>query len=332
MNVGVRKHQKEENVRATMARPMEMQPFYKPVLPRLNLLPHLAAVLCLLLLLSRPDATTEAFVLHLRQAKQWRIQGGATSTVDGDGPLSHFRSFFQGEFDNAAQVASERAQGIEAGLGGGHEQIHCVLEPLELAHGVYGNDSLFCVGATYYFDGRPDAVFRCRVYSFHPPPPSQGWEDEEDGSSFFLPPLPFAEMRLHRFTPAFETIMRKNNYDMRLLQEPCNQLAQVVEELTGCSILWSACAERIIIGHDIVGNGEGDRPEVVHGARFQGEMREGFCLVDSQREANVRLKIEDDLLLTADMLSVNDRGTDCRTGELVYGNHQGLPYRMQRRR
>jgi len=43
---------------------------------------------------------------------------------------ANFHRWFRGQFDNAAQVAEERAQGMGPGEGGGHEQIHCVLEPL----------------------------------------------------------------------------------------------------------------------------------------------------------------------------------------------------------
>lgn len=54
----------------------------------------------------------------------------ATDTpVEGEEELV-FQRWFRGRFDNARQVAEERAQGMAPGEGGGHEQIHCVLEPL----------------------------------------------------------------------------------------------------------------------------------------------------------------------------------------------------------
>lgn len=171
-------------------------------------------------------------------------------------------------------------------------------------------------GATYYFDNKPEAVFRCRVYSLHPPPPSEedgdGSEQEEEASA--LPNPPFAEMRLHRFTPAFEAELRKGRYDLQALvkaADVCEGGGGALEELEGCSILWA-------VGED--------------GRSFRGVMRHGFCEVGSQREAGVRLRIEDDLLLTEGALSVNDRGFDCATGRLVYGNHRNVPYRMARRR
>jgi hypothetical protein len=288
---------------------------------RFNLLPP--ATLLLLLLLP-PLPTARAFLLSRSSSPQqrsiiWRAQAAASSLESNDGPLPLFRSYFQGEFDNAAQVASERAQGMEAGPAGGHEQIHCILMPLNIPAGSLGEDSQFFLGATYYFDNRPEAVFRCRVYSFHPPPrPADDEEDEESGASFFLPPPAFAEMRLHRFTPEFEGVMRQNKYDLTLLPQTSVELAKVVEELEGCSILWSVSDARR--------EGEAD-----NNMSFRGVMREGYCLVQSQREAEIKLKIEDDLLLTKEVLSVNDRGTDCGTGKIVYGNYRGLPYWMERR-
>lgn len=136
-----------------------------------NLLPPAALLLFLLL---PPPPTTHAFLLSgpsspRRQVAASPLKAAASSLESNDGPLPLFRSYFQGEFDNAAQVASEQAQGMEAGPAGGHEQIHCILKPLDLPAGSLGGDSQFFLGATYYFDNRPEAVFRCRVYSFHPP-------------------------------------------------------------------------------------------------------------------------------------------------------------------
>lgn len=291
-------------------------------MPRFNLLPP--ASLLMLLLLLGPSPISQAFPISgyfsLRQrAFLWRAQAGAECFDDDNGSLPLFRLYFQGEFDNAAQVVSERAQGIEAGPAGGHEQIHCILTPLDLPAGSFGGDAQFFLGATYYFDGRPEAVFRCRVYSFHPPPPAaDDDEDEECGASFFLPPPPFLEMRLHRFTPEFEGMMRQNKYDLNLLPQTQVELAEVVEELEGCSVIWS-------VSNFKTSDEEDD------GVSFRGVMRDGFCLVQSQRDAGIQLKIEDDLLLTREMLCVNDRGTDCVTGKIIYGNYRSLPYRMERR-
>jgi hypothetical protein len=257
----------------------------RPLSPHINLSPSLTRTLAA----AASSSTTSA----------------SSSSIDGD--LSAFFSYFRGEFDNAQQVAEERAQGLEAGPSGGHEQIHCILQPLpDLPNTGLGMDTTHILGATYYFDNKPEAVFRCRLYSFHPPPPSSSTNSNA-----------IAEMRLHRFTPDFEGYMRQNKYDLGMLPCKAEELAGVVEELEGCSILWSRAAEAEL---------------GIAGPAFRGLMREGFCIVSSQREADIKLKIEDDLLLTSQVLSVNDRGTDCATGRLVYGNHRSLPYRMERRK
>ncbi len=97
-----------------------------------------------------------------------------------------------------------------------------------------------------------------------------------------------------------------------LLRQEDVDAGNALEELDGCSVLWA-------------------RGEEGQGASFRGVMRHGFCEVGSQREAGVRLRIEDDLVLTERELWVNDRGFDCATGRLVYGNQRNEPYRMARR-
>lgn len=156
-------------------------------------------------------------------------------------------------------------------------------------------------GATYYFDNNPDAVFRCRLYSFHDP--SRG-----------SPASDVAEMRLMRFTPAFEARLREGKYDLKgLLPRDQGELKGAVEVLRGCEVVWSWDAEA---------------------SAFLGRMKHGGCKVESQRAQGVSLWIEDDLRLEGrgERLHVNDRGFDCEGGGLVYGNHKGVPYQMQRRR
>lgn len=178
-------------------------------------------------------------------------------------------------------------------------------------------NKIHTTGATYYFDDQPQAVFRCRVYSFHPPPPP---EETTKAWPADWPYQPFAEMRLHRFAPSFEAGLRQGGYDLqRLLRQADADSGAAIEELCACSILWGVAED---------GRASGRVGGLLS---FRGVMRHGFCEVGSQRDAGVRLRIEDELLLTADELSVNDRGFNCATGRLVYGNQRGVPYRMARR-
>jgi hypothetical protein len=136
-------------------------------------------------------------------------------------------------------------------------------------------------------------------------------------------------MRLHRFTPDFEAGLRKGGYDLQaLLRAEDVERGRALEELEGCSVLWAVGEHK---EEEEEGNSQRARGDGAP-TSFRGVMRHGFCEVGSQREAGVRLRIEDDLLLTEQALSVNDRGFDCASGRLVYGNHRNAPYRMQRRR
>lgn len=78
-----------------------------------------------------------------------------------------FERWFRGRFDNAGQVAEERAQGMAPGEGGGHEQIHCVLEPLpNLRPGSLGGGERFLGGWT---DGWVGTCAACIIRCHHSP-------------------------------------------------------------------------------------------------------------------------------------------------------------------
>jgi hypothetical protein len=76
--------------------------------------------------------------------------------------LSRFLSQFRGHFDNHEQVETEKLAGLTPREGGGHEHIHCSLQPVTLHDRPQGQYVL----ASYYFNGDPDAVFRERLYAF----------------------------------------------------------------------------------------------------------------------------------------------------------------------
>merc|ERR1711908_52245 len=60
-------------------------------------------------------------------------------------------------------MGADRAAGMRPREGGGHEHIHCHVQPLSLATRSTHPEALAL--ATYYFDGQPDAIFRERLYS-----------------------------------------------------------------------------------------------------------------------------------------------------------------------
>jgi hypothetical protein len=158
-------------------------------------------------------------------------------------------------------------------------------------------------GAKYYFNGQPGAVFRCRLYSFHRPIATA------DGES----PSHLYDMRLYRFAPEFEVHMKRHGYDLSLLEREAWDPRSSLEELCGCEILW----------------GETPTP-AGQGKSFTGIMKHGCCRIKSQRDNSVVLRIEDELVLRANELLINDRGFDAASGRLIYGNRDGVPYQMER--
>lgn len=149
--------------------------------------------------------------------------------------------------------------------------------------------------AKYYFDGDEDVVFRFRLYGL-----------TEEGKNHGFP----IRMKIYRFTPPCEQLIREEKYDLSALETlPWGKREEVLEYLEGCDITWNPLA----------GVGEG----------FKGYMEEGGCRIESQNKKGVFINVEDDLVLSRNVLYINDRGID-DCGKIVYGNHRGVPYHMKR--
>lgn len=214
--------------------------------------------------------------------------------------LRDFVTFFCGDFDNADQIANERAHNIFPGEGGGHEHIHCVIAPV-------GNDILF---ARYYFNGDPTKVFRTRVYSVSP---------GNSGRTGIV------EMRILRLYEEAEQRLRESGYDLSCIswEDEDGERTDMYEWMRGCEVFWERYTPV---------NGENDEATqalgISGGDRFIGFMKGGGCEVFS-KIIGQRLRVMDDLLLTSEDLWVADRGFD-ESGNFVYGNRRGIPYKMRR--
>jgi len=82
--------------------------------------------------------------------------------------ISRFARLFRGHFDNAAQADADMAAGRGPRAGGGHEHIHCHLQPLhQLSSSLPadGEAKKSFVLASYYADGQPENLFRERIYA-----------------------------------------------------------------------------------------------------------------------------------------------------------------------
>lgn len=212
-----------------------------------------------------------------------------------------FVTFFCGDFDNADQIADERSRNILPGEGGGHEHIHCKIEPI-------GNDMLF---ARYYFNGEPTRVFRTRVYSVSP---------GTSGRTGIV------EMRIFRLYEEAEQRLRESGYDLTCISwedEGDREKTDMYEWMRGCEVFWERYTPE---------NDEDDEARhvlgICGGDRFIGFMKGGGCEVFS-KIIGQRLIVMDDLLLTSEDLWVADRGFD-ESGNFVYGNRRGIPYKMRR--
>lgn len=209
--------------------------------------------------------------------------------------LAEFVRFFEGEFDNYHQVVEERERGVLPRDGGGHEHIHCSVVRLT-------GDLLF---ARYYFNGDPSCVFRSRLYKV----------EASDVSERGL-----VEMRIFRFYEETERRLKANNYDISKIEW---DVGDVYDWLEGCEVYWELY-EPEAYAEDEASETLGIEP----GPRFVGYMEGGGCELYS-REIGGRIKVMDDLLLTAEDLWVADRGFD-EDDNFVYGNRRGVPYKMRR--
>lgn len=179
--------------------------------------------------------------------------------------------------------------------GGGHEHIHCSVVSLTPR-------LLF---ARYYFNGDPSRVFRSRVYQVNTPESSDGR---------------VVEMRIFRFYEETEQRLKGCNYDVSAVEWHNDD---IYDWLEGCEVYWERYQPQA---------GERDEASVrlgiEPGTRFVGYMKGGGCELYS-RELGGRIRVMDDLLLTAEDLWVADRGFD-EHNNFVYGNRRGVPYKMKR--
>ncbi|GJQ13256.1 hypothetical protein GpartN1_g5047.t1 [Galdieria partita] len=208
--------------------------------------------------------------------------------------FSTWLSWFQGDFDNFEQVVEERNQKIFPREGGGHEHIHCAIQPLFCKPD--GHVLLF---AKYYFNGNPDIVFRFRVYEAFP------------SVSPYHPEEMVLEMKILRFYEEAASRLKQINFDIFQLDWNSDHM---YEYLVGCEVYWKYNTST----HQSVGEGP----------HFIGFMKGGGCSVYSPETKDI-IHVKDDLILTPNHLWVNDRGFDnCQN--YIYGNQRGIHYQMKR--
>lgn len=215
--------------------------------------------------------------------------------------MSRFRRLFCGHFDNLAQVDADAAAGRAPREGGGHEHIHCHLQPLAMRQTrTFAEPVTEYVLASYYFNGQPDRIFRERVYALTPLD-----DDRQFGRC--------VQMQILRLRPQTEAALRAAGGDASFVAWDPAHDADAELRIPDCDVFWRWLGER-----------------------FEGEMRTESIVVHSP-VLKQDIVVRDDVALwegdaadgQGDALWCNDRGSDME-GKYVYGNIHNVPYKMQR--
>jgi hypothetical protein len=211
---------------------------------------------------------------------------------------NHLIQQFQGDFDNYAQVVEDRAQDKLPKEGGGHENFHCTLIPLSETSRL----------ASFYFDGNPQRIFRFRYYELFP---------ASDSDSI--------EMKLYTLHPELEGLLRSHSEEplkWRSLYDSFDiKDEEKIKYLPNCEITWSLQMDPVEHSYAVsIDDNDGIHAVMVHGE----------AIVDSAIIPGMKIRILDQLSLYRDTFYINDRGLDPETGDFIYGNHRGVPYRLER--
>ena len=132
--------------------------------------------------------------------------------------FDEFLSQFCGHFDNLEQALEDRRAGRPPREGGGHEHIHCHLQPLALERPA--------VLANYYFNGDPARPFRQRLYTLQPTEVRRSAADGE------------IRMQIFRLAEQVEAQLRAASGDAAAVAWDAER--DLAEELLipGCDVFW----------------------------------------------------------------------------------------------
>ena len=129
---------------------------------------------------------------------------------DGDGESSHKKvtkilsEWFQGDFDNYAQVVEDRRNGLLPREGGGHEHFHCTLVPVTESTRL----------AAFFFDGNPNRIFRFRYYELLTPTMNDVDKDDDiNDNDHQQNNNVTVEMRLNTLNPELEQLLKSHSTD-----------------------------------------------------------------------------------------------------------------------
>lgn len=235
--------------------------------------------------------------LDVPAAQSYANVEGSAATASSTALLAQFAKRFRGDFDNLAQVVSDRARGLAPREGGGHEHIHCNLQPITLKLPAELGCSREHVLASYYFDGQPERAFRVRIYELRA----------------------VADPDCDCADPQRAFCIQMGIY--RLREERTLQLDSMGQ--SSCDVVWSTL--------DVAPSLRIPDCDVFwrwRSGHFEGRMRTESIIVHSP-VLRKPIVVRDDVSLSESALCCNDRGNDL-DGKYVYGNIHGVPYKMDR--
>jgi hypothetical protein len=273
----------------------------------------------------------------------------STSSVDGVSKSSHenvkkiLSEWFQGDFDNYAQVVEDRKNGLLPREGGGHEHFHCTLVPVTESTRL----------AAFFFDGNPNRIFRFRYYELLTPTINGNIDNDDDindDDHQHINNNATVEMRLNTLNPELEQLLKshatdplswpdifKNFQHEEVSSSSCSSSSSSssrsdeknpkVIPLSKCEIAWSF--EKDSIQHSYISDtsdGEDDGEDV----SLHAIMVHGVQVVNSTIVPGMQIRILDQLSLYQHVFYINDRGFDPITGAFIYGNQRDIPYRLER--
>jgi len=223
-----------------------------------------------------------------RRAAELRSGQGA-----GEPMFDRFTRHFEGHFDNREQALADKLAGMPPRQGGGHEHIHCHMQPLAVRGAGGAARGPTTLLATYHFAGRGPKPFRQRVYTLRPlsAQPAVG--------------APAVEMQIFRLTDETEARLLAGGGDASCMDWAEEHDLSASLLIPGCDVVWRWVGEH-----------------------FEGDMTTESAIVASPI-LNADILVKDHLTLFGDALWVNDRGWDME-GNYLYGNIHDVPYQMDR--
>ena len=202
--------------------------------------------------------------------------------------------------------------------------------------------------AAFYFDGLPERIFRFRLYALWDASTSTDTTTADgNGNGNGNDQGERVGMTLYSLSPEVEGMLRGLSGRplewvpalLRYLQSASSSsssdvgtdsTSQPFLELHGCDVEWRPDPDpdrhAYAYGSAQASSSRVLQPDEAHHA----VMVNGEATIPSLMNPGSMIRVVDELSLWEDDFWINDRGFDPDTGDFVYGNQRGVPYKMRR--